>query len=271
MQELFTPAKETWLYRVNPALKFVLFFCLLLIVLFQRNLAFVFHLTFLYGILLYGYSGYRWKKLCLFSIPMVLSFISSALTMILFGKGVHVWWSWGLIKISEESFYYGLLLGCKTLCFGIISLTFLLTTRPIMLFYALMQQCKLAPKYAYSFIASIRLLPMIVEELRTRSNALKVRGVHFSKGIKGLFEHLRLYMVPLFAQSIRRAQRVAVAMEAKRFQMGVRRTYYYPTIYTKIDVVFLSAVVVSFLSAHFLKGIIPYKTLTHMLVPALQL
>ncbi|MBO0993373.1 energy-coupling factor transporter transmembrane component T family protein [Bacillus sp. SD088] len=259
MQDLFTPIKETWIYRVNPALKFVLFFLLLLIVLFQRNLPFVFHLTILYGILLYGWSGYSWKKLSLFSIPMILSFFSSALTMILFGKGVHVWWSWGLIKISEESIYHGLLLGCKTLCFGMISLTFLLTTRPIMLFYALMQQCRLTPKYAYSFIASIRLLPMVVEELKTRSDALKVRRVHFSRGIKGGYERLRMFMVPLFAQSIRRAQRVAVAMEAKRFQMNGSRTYYYPTVYTKMDIVFLGVVAISLFSAYFFIGIIPYE------------
>lgn len=262
MQELFTPLRETWLYRVNPALKFALFFTLLLIVLFSRNLAFIFHLTILYGIVLYGFSGYPWRKLLLFSIPMLLSFISSAVTMILFGKGVHVWWSWGLIKISEESFYYGLLLGCKTLTFGLISLSFLLTTRPILLFYALMQQFKLSPKYAYSFIASIRLLPLIVEELRTRSDALKVRGIHFTKGIKGFYERLQLFTVPLFAQSIRRAQRVAVAMEAKRFQMNAKRTYYYQTYYTKMDIVFIIVIVISFAGAFWLGEVIPYKRLS---------
>src|SRR5690625_6440144 len=106
--------------------------------------------------------------------------------MMMFGKGSNIWWSWGIIKISEESFYYGLLLGFKTACFGFLSLTLLLTSRPILLFYALMQQFKFPPKYAYSFIASISLMPVIMEELQTRSNALKVRGVQFSKGIKGV-------------------------------------------------------------------------------------
>lgn len=261
MQELFTPLKESWLYRVNPALKFALFFILLLVVLFSRNLVFIFHLTFLYGIVLYSFSGYPWRKLLLFSIPMILSFLSSAVTMTLFGKGIHIWWSWGLIKISEESFYYGLLLGCKTLCFGLISLCFLLTTRPILLFYALMQQFKLAPKYAYSFIASIRLLPLIVEELRTRSNALKIRGVLFTKGIKGYYERLKLFTVPLFAQSIRRAQRVAVAMEAKRFQMNAKRTYYYQTAYSKVDIVFVLVILMSLIVAFWLGEAIPYRRL----------
>ena len=239
MLDLFTPLKETWLYRVNPALKFVLFFVLFLIVFFNQHFSFALNQMLLYGLLLYCFSGYSWRKRLLFSLPIVLSFISSTITMILFGKGVHVWWSWGVIKISEESFYHGLLLGFKTASFGFISLAFLLTSRPILLFYALMQQFKFPPKYAYSFIASIRLMPVVVEELQTRSNALKVRGVRFSKGVGGIFERLRLFTVPLFAQSIRRAQRLAVAMEAKRFQMNAGRTYYYPTGYTKMDAVFI--------------------------------
>src|SRR5699024_12394116 len=60
-----------------------------------------------------------------------------------------------------------------------------------------------------------------------------------------MFERLRLYMLPIFAQSIRRAQRLAIAMEAKRFQIGADRTYYYPTRYQPIDAVF-SLVLISF-------------------------
>lgn len=252
MQEWFTPVRETWLYRVNPALKFALFFSLLLVVLFNQNVTFTFNQMILYGILLYGFSGYSWRRLLLFSLPIILSFFSSALTMMLFGKGETVWWSWGLIKISEESFNYGLLLGYKTACFGFLGLAFVLTSRPILFFYALMQQFRLPSKYAYSFIASIRMIPVIVDELQTRTNALKVRGVQFSKGIKGYFERLRMYTVPLFAQSIRRAQRVAVAMEAKRYQMGAKRTYFYPTKYSKMDIVFVVIMTISFVSAYLL-------------------
>ena len=115
-----------------------------------------------------------------------------------------------------------------------------------------MQQFRLPSKYAYSFIASIRMLPVIVDELQTRSNALKVRGVQFSKGMKGYFERLQMFSVPLFAQSIRRAQRVAVAMEAKRYQMGAKRTYFYPTAYSRMDIVFIVIMSVSFVSAYLL-------------------
>lgn len=238
IQELFTPLRETWLYRVNPAFKFVVLFCLLVGILFIQHMSFIRAVAILFTLLLVMFSGYSLRRLLLFSIPIVLSFVSSALTMTLFGKGETIWWSWGLIKISKESFSFGLLLGFKTMCFGVVSLLFLLTTRPLLFFYAMMQQLRFPPKYAYSFIASIRLLPVIVEELQTRSNALRVRGVQFSKGMSGMFERMKAYSVPLFAQSIRRAQRIAVAMEAKRFQMTGKRTYYYPTSYSKMDILF---------------------------------
>lgn len=245
MPAWFTPDRETWLFRVNPALKFMIFVLLLLITFFTRNLPFVSWLAVLFGILLYGFSGYPIRKLVLLSIPLVISFASSAFTMMLFGKGDAVIWQWGILKISEESIQHGLLLGTKSLTFGVVGFTFLLTVQPVLFFYAMMQQFRLPSRYAYSFIASIRLLPLVVEEIQVRTNALKVRGITFSRGMKGLGERIQAYTVPLFAQSIRRAQRIAIAMEAKQYQMGAARTSYYPTSYSRIDVVFIGVVAVS--------------------------
>lgn len=237
----FTPQKQTWLYHVNPAFKFFLFVFLLCIALINRNFDFALNQLIAYMLLLVLFSGYSWYKVLLFLIPFVFVFISTASTMILFGKGEHMWWTWGLIRISEESFYRGLLLGLKTCSFGALGMVFALTSRPILFFYALMQQFRLPPKYAYSFIASMRLLPVVVDEFHTRSNALRIRGTRYTKGSKGLYERLSLYAIPLLAQSIRRAQRVAVAMEAKRFQMSSSRsrTYYYKMSYSKYDVIFV--------------------------------
>lgn len=245
MPAWFTPDRETWLYRVNPALKFATFVLLLLFILFTRNLSFVSWLAVLFGILLYGFSGFPIRKLALLSVPLVISFASSAFTMMLFGKGESVLWQWGILKISEESIHHGLLLGTKSLTFGLVGFTFLFTVQPVLFFYAMMQQFRLPSKYAYSFIASIRLIPVVVEEIQVRTNALKVRGITFSHGLKGWSERMQAYTVPLFAQSIRRAQRIAIAMEAKQYQMGAARTYFYPTSYSRMDAVFIAFVMVS--------------------------
>ncbi|WP_301109758.1 energy-coupling factor transporter transmembrane protein EcfT [Sporosarcina sp.] len=239
----FTPERTTWLFKVNPALKFIVFFALLLITLFNQNFSFAVWQAVFYGILFYVFSGYSMKKLALLSIPLLISFLSSALTLTLFGKGDTVLWQWYLIKISEESIQHGLLLGSKSLSFGFVGFTFLLTIQPVLFFYAMMQQFRLPSKYAYSFIASFRLIPAVTEELQIRRNALKVRNIRFARGIKGVYERLQMYTVPLFAQSIRRAQRIAVAMEAKQYQMGAARTYYYTTHYSRMDVVFIAVMV----------------------------
>ncbi|ARF13929.1 energy-coupling factor transporter transmembrane component T family protein [Sporosarcina ureae] len=248
----FTPKRETWLFRVNPALKFIVFFAFLIITLVNQSVPFAISQAVLYGIVFYVFSGYSLKKLSILSIPLVISFLSTGLTMLLFGKGEAVLWQWGLFKISEESIQHALLLGSKSLSFGFVGFTFILTIQPVLFFYAMMQQFRLPSKYAYSFIAAFRLIPAVTEELQIRRNALKVRNIQFSKGIKGLYERLQSYTVPLFAQSIRRAQRIAVAMEAKQYQMGAARTYYYPTRYNGMDRVFLLVMIGSLCSAFLL-------------------
>ena len=252
MLNWFTPERQTWLFRVNPALKFVVLLAFMVIVLVNQNLQFALWQAVLYGLLFYVFSGYSVKKLALLSIPLVISFLSTGLTMLLFGKGDAVLWQWGIFKISEESIQHALLLGSKSLSFGFVGFTFILTIQPVLFFYAMMQQFRLPSKYAYSFIAAFRLIPAVTEELQIRRNALKVRNIQFSNGIKGMYERLQSYTVPLFAQSIRRAQRIAVAMEAKQYQMGAARTYYYPTRYTRIDIVFLVVMFLSFTITLFL-------------------
>ena len=64
----------------------------------------------------------------------------------------------GLFRVSEESFYRGSHLGFKGIAFASEAAA-VTTTSSVDLFYSLMQKLRLAPKYAYSFMASIRSRP----------------------------------------------------------------------------------------------------------------
>lgn len=245
--KLFTPTRETWMYRVNPACKLLVCISSFLVLLFTHRLDFALYQCVVYMGLLFGTSGYSFKRMLLFTLPFIAVFVSSSMTMILFGKGDTLWWSWGLLRITEESFYRGIHIGFKSLSCAASGLLFALTTKPTLLFYALMQRLRVPPKYAYSFMASFRLLPMIWEEIQIRKQALAVRGVKTGSGLRGWIQRLHHYAVPMLARSIRRAQRIAVAMEAKRFSMKQRaRTYYYPTSLSQWDVrliILLSALI----------------------------
>ncbi|WP_339323792.1 energy-coupling factor transporter transmembrane component T [Paenibacillus sp. FSL W8-0194] len=230
MIELLKPARQTVLLRTNPAIKLVLFVALCLVTVLTRNIDFAAYQALAYTVLLFAFGGFPVRKTLLLVLPFGFLFVSSSMTMILFGKGDTLWWQWGLFRISEESFYRGLHLGFRSIAFAAEGLLFVSTTPSVKLFYALMQNFRLAPRFAYSFMASIRLLPMVWEEFMIRRQALQVRGIAVrGKGLRGMAEHVRLYAVPLLSQSIRRAHRVAVAMEAKQFDGGGKRTYYYPS------------------------------------------
>jgi energy-coupling factor transport system permease protein len=230
------PYHETWIHRVNPSLKLALVLAVCLLVLFVHNINFMMNLTIVTLLPLVVFSGHSWRRLFLYSSPFIILFISTSASMTFFGKGETTWIHWGLLHITEESFLRGLHLGFRALNFAILGLLFAMTTRPVLLFYSLMQQCKLPPQYAYSFMAAIRLFPILFEEFQVLRYALKVRGVVHKRGLRGIYQKLQNYSIPLLAQSIRRAQRIGVAMESKRFTQSGGRTYYYKIGFSSFDV-----------------------------------
>lgn len=231
--------QETWLHRVNPSVKLIVSLALFITVLFIHHLDFMINFCLVSLFLLAFFTGHPWKRVILFSIPFLFIFISTSTSMIFFGKGETTWFRWGLVHITEESFYRGVHLGFRSLSFASVGLIFALTTKPVMLFYSLMQQLKLPAKFAYSFMAAIRLFPIMIEEFQTLRYALKVRGITEEKGIKGFYQKLKFFSIPLLAQSIRRAQRIAIAMEAKRFSLTKKRTYFYHVGFSGNDLILI--------------------------------
>lgn len=246
-----TDNKKTWLHKVNPSIKLFVFLTLCVLVLFIDTLRFMVHASIIVFILYWLFTGHSFRRLCILAVPFLIIFLSTSSTMILFGKGDNTWFRWGIIHITEEGFFNGLLIGFRALVFSSVGLVFALTTRPVFLFYSLMQQLKLKSKYAYSFMAGLRLIPIMIDEFQTIQNAMKVRGVENRKGLQNVFFKLKSYSIPLLSQGIRRAHRIAVAMEAKRFSDS-SRTYYYEIGLTKIDMLFVAYFLVMVGSAYFL-------------------
>ncbi|MBO9597693.1 MAG: energy-coupling factor transporter transmembrane protein EcfT [Cohnella sp.] len=255
------PHKETWLHRVNPTLKLIVFSLWFVAVILIHDFNVMANVAVL-SLLLLLWSGHPWTRLLLYASPLLLVFVSASTGMMFFGKGETAWWDWGLVHITKESFYRGLHLGFRALGMASAGLLFGLTTRPVKLFYSLMQQAKLPPKYAYSFMAAIRMVPILVEEFQTRRHALKIRGTVKANGVVRLYRSISRYAIPLLAQSIRRAHRIAVAMEAKRFAGNGGRTYYYVIGYSYRDVLFATVITALFIAAITVGKHSPYVSIT---------
>ncbi|CAM3953127.1 energy-coupling factor transporter transmembrane component T [Geobacillus sp. FSL K6-0789] len=246
--------RETWLYEANPSLKLIVLVMLFFAVLFIHNPNVLINLSLALFVLFCFGTGYPAKLLVWLFLPFFLIFVSTASSMMMFGEGTTTWFRWGLIHVTAESFWRGMHLGFRALSLGLLGLIFSLTTRPVQLFYSLMQQLKLKPKYAYSFLAAVRLLPIMIEEFQTVRYALRVRGVPNRGGLG----KVKRYAIPLLAQSIRRAQRIAVAMEAKQFSNSGQRTFYYEIKFGKCDIWFVVLTVALLVAAYYAGVHYPY-------------
>ncbi|MDD9148744.1 energy-coupling factor transporter transmembrane component T [Sporolactobacillus sp. CQH2019] len=243
-------------FKINPSFKFLIIAALFIVYLCVRNLNTMIWATVLFLILYFLVNGFPAKfSFWMIILTFIVSFLGTA-AMILFGKGTHVLFHWYLIMISEESLARGVLIGLRTFIFTMIGMILASTTMPVPFFYSLMQQLKVPVRYAYGCLAAFRMLPMMAEEFVHIRQAMIVRGMMQKKGARAAYERMKHYALAMLAQSIRRAQRTAVAMEAKRFSMTEARTYYYEIGWSRYDlyflVVILCTVALGFLLSHWM-------------------
>lgn len=128
--------------------------------------------------------------------------------------------------ITVESALYGLGTGLKLAATIASSVVFLATTKNEEITTGLIH-LGLPYNVAFAFSMALRLVPTFVGAGATIVQAQRSRGLDVESG--GLFHRMRKQLpllVPVFASAIRATNRMAMALEAKGFGAGPRRTYY---------------------------------------------
>lgn len=131
----------------------------------------------------------------------------------------------GPLVVSREGALNGVSFALRAIAFGVWSLLFVATTEPTSFVLSLVHQLAVPPKLAYSALAAYRYLPSLQMELEQIRGAHRLRGVGEAGGVRGKVQRAYRYTVPLLAGALRRASRVAAAMEARGFS-GRDRTWY---------------------------------------------
>jgi energy-coupling factor transport system permease protein len=157
------------------------------------------------------------------------------------GFAVGPWW------VPTAALIYGLAVGARALAIFCASMIFVLTTDPVHLVLALMQHARVSPRIGYSIFAGYRFMPLLQDELSNIRAAYQVRGA-VRGGIRGRIRELLDYAIPLLAISVRRGERVALAMESRAFEALPKRTYLQASGFTWRDPVFAVGAV-AFLAA----------------------
>lgn len=162
-------------------------------------------------------------------LPFWLLAASLVLSNALFvnnSANAQVLWSWGPFTATVEGAVYGSALAIRTLAIAALTLIVLMTTEPELLVRSLVQQARLPARFAYPALAAFRFLPILADEWETIKLAQSVRDRRLVSGPLARIRRELRAVVPLFTNAIRRADRIALAMDSRGFSRRRPRTQY---------------------------------------------
>lgn len=145
-------------------------------------------------------------------------------------------WSIGPARATLPGLLFGLAIGLRGLAIGALSVTFVLTTDPTDLVVGLVRHGRVPFRIAYPMLAAYRFVPFFREELDQIDLARRVRGQIARRGPFAGAARRSGEIIPLVASAVRRASRIAVAMDARGFAAARERTYLRPSPLTREDV-----------------------------------
>jgi energy-coupling factor transport system permease protein len=150
----------------------------------------------------------------------------------------------GPLKITRPALTTGASLSFRMLSFAAFSIAFVRTTDANDLILSLVHQLRLHYRLAYGTMVGYRMLPLLQGEYETIRAAHRVRGVQERGGRFAVFGRMKRYSIPLLAGAVRRANRVALAMDARGFGAFPERSYRRRMRVNGQDFLFLAAAVV---------------------------
>ncbi|MBQ4403298.1 MAG: energy-coupling factor transporter transmembrane protein EcfT [Selenomonadaceae bacterium] len=236
----FFPGKSI-LHRLDPRTKIISLFALVILIFVAQGWAAYLALTLLTAGLIF-----------LSGVPplTVLKSVKPLAWIILFTLLIHfvshdgeVLAKFYVFKVTTEGIIYGVQISLRLVLLIVLSSLLTFTTSPLKLTDA--TEKLLSPlrkigvpshELAMMMTIAIRFVPTLIEETDKIIKAQKSRGLDFEAGgfIKKLKSMVPI-LVPLFLSSFRRADDLAMAMEARCYRGGEGRTHMKQLCFTKKD------------------------------------
>lgn len=152
------------------------------------------------------------------------------LSLHLFMTAGDVIWQWGILKITSQGLRQGVFMAVRLVYLVTITSLLTLTTTPMALTDGIEQVLRVlfvpvAHELAMMMTIALRFIPTLIEETEKIMKAQMARGADFeSGGLLSRAKSLIPLLVPLFLSSFRRADELAMAMEARCYRGGEHRT-----------------------------------------------
>lgn len=222
---------ESLIHQLNPRVK-ILALLMMLAVLFIVQTFYALISLLLFAVLLLASSGVPFSYFLRGIRPILYIALFALVIYFFFTKGGVVLLRIGFITVESEGVREGLFVVTRLVALVLYSLLLTLTTTPLSLTHGMgyfLKPLKYIglPTDEVAMIMSIalRFIPTLMEESQRLMRAQLSRGADFESGsIFRKAKNLVPLIVPLFISAFRRADELALAMEARGFRLGARRT-----------------------------------------------
>jgi len=162
----------------------------------------------------------------------------------------------GFLKITYEGLIRGLFISCRLFILILTTSLLTLTTSPISLTDGTEKLLSVfrsigipAHEIAMMMTIALRFIPTLLEETEKIMKAQISRGADFESGnILNRTKSLIPILIPLFVNAFRRADDLAIAMEAKCYRGGMGRTHYRKLQIKKSDFLALAFILIIVIS-----------------------
>lgn len=166
--------------------------------------------------------------------PMIGIILFTTLFQMFFTQGGQTYFQFAFLKITSYGFSQAVLIFMRFVLIIFFSTLLTLTTTPLSLADAVESLLKPfvrfkvpAHEIGLMLSLSLRFVPTLMDDTTRIMKAQRARGVDFGEG--NLIQKVKSIipiLIPLFASSFKRADALALAMEARGYQGGDGRTKY---------------------------------------------
>ncbi len=221
---------NSFLHRLNPRFKLLILLLFLIVLFILKTFSGLGLLLFLLLLavivsripLLYIAGGLR---------PVIYIILFTVIIYFFFTKGGVVILRLGPVTIEQAGVSAGLFMIMRLVGLVIMTALLTLTTTPLSLSHGI--EYFIGPLGRVGIPASeiamimniaMRFIPTLSEESQRLLRAQMARGVDFEGGFFSRARKFAPLMVPLFISAFRRADELALAMEARGYRIGAART-----------------------------------------------
>ena len=242
------------IHKLDPRTKILATFAYIIGLFFiKRFIGYVFVAACFYAVVRASKVPFKFMLKGLKSIMFILMF--TVVLNIFFTTTGNIIWSWGFLKITDQGLMIAAKMGVRLVLLIVGSSLLTLTTSPIELTDGI--ESLLSPfrkigvpahEIAMMMSIALRFIPILLEETDKIMKAQMARGADFESG--NIIERAKAMipiMVPLFISAFRRAEELAMAMEARCYRGGVGRTRLNSLVYRKRDYIAFGSMLMFFI------------------------